>query len=205
MEKMKVRITFNEEVLGSAPANKDIYTDYVALNNPNYEKIEEEIESIPEDEKGVTVFPRMADGNPAIYDYQIRGYLKESIGALAKAGKDGYSGGKACSGIKAYKKTVDQQIFVKPRMVPYQNIGEKWSENIHYCERPLRAATPMGERIALAKSETVPAGAVIEFEIILLSDKLYPVVIEALDYGELHGMSQWRNSGKGTFTYELLD
>lgn len=28
--------------------------------------------------------------------------------------------------------------------------------------------------------------------------------MEWLDYGKLRGLGQWRNSGKGRFTYELL-
>lgn len=28
--------------------------------------------------------------------------------------------------------------------------------------------------------------------------------MERLDYGELRGIGQWRNSGKGRFTYEEL-
>ena len=29
--------------------------------------------------------------------------------------------------------------------------------------------------------------------------------MECLDYGKLRGLSQWRNSGKGRFTYEVLE
>lgn len=28
--------------------------------------------------------------------------------------------------------------------------------------------------------------------------------MEWLDYGKLRGLGQWRNSGKGRFTYEIL-
>ena len=73
------------------------------------------------------------------------------------------------------------------------------------CQRPLRASTPMGERIALANSETCPEGSYIEIEVTVLKDDLMPAVIEWLDYGKLRGLCQWRNSGKGRFVWEQLD
>jgi hypothetical protein len=70
------------------------------------------------------------------------------------------------------------------------------------CQRPLRASGPQGERVALAHSETVPPGSSIDFEIELLDESKWPVVKEWLDYGKLRGIGQWRNSGKGRFTYK---
>ena len=69
------------------------------------------------------------------------------------------------------------------------------------CQRPLRASTAQGERIALASSETVPAGSFIDVEITILKDDLEDMVKECLAYGKLHGMMQWRNSGKGRFEW----
>ena len=43
-----------------------------------------------------------------------------------------------------------------------------------------------------------------EITIKMLSDEHEKVVREWLDYGELRGLGQWRNSGKGIFTYEIL-
>ena len=43
-----------------------------------------------------------------------------------------------------------------------------------------------------------------EFDIKLLNDSLKGVVEEWLNYGELRGISQWRNSGKGRFTWESV-
>jgi hypothetical protein len=72
------------------------------------------------------------------------------------------------------------------------------------CERPLRAQTAQGERVALASSETVPAGCTLEFTVIALREDLLDYVEEWLDYGGLRGFGQWRNSGKGCFTWELV-
>ena len=68
----------------------------------------------------------------------------------------------------------------------------------------LRAATAQGERVALASSETLPAGTTCEFEVQMMRDELEPLVEEWLAYGELRGFGQWRNSGKGRFTCERV-
>lgn len=197
---MKVKITLIEEVLGSSPSNEELLATYIASKAPTDELTSEEIDNIKAQnaEDRITIFPRQADGTPFIYDYQIKGMLKESCKALAAAGKAGYPGGKACAGLKAYKKLIDGLIFVSPREIPYNMNGMR----MDYCERPLRASTPQGERVSIAKSETVPAGSTIEFEITCLDPKLEDMVRECLDYGKLRGLGQWRNSGKGRYTWE---
>lgn len=197
---MKVKITLIEEVLGSSPSNEELLATYIASKAPTDELTSEEIDNIKAQnaEDRITIFPRQADGTPFIYDYQIKGMLKDSCKALAAAGKAGYPGGKACAGLKAYKKLIDGLIFVSPREIPYNMNGMR----MDYCERPLRASTPQGERVSIAKSETVPAGPTIEFEITCLDPKLEDMVRECLDYGKLRGLGQWRNSGKGRYTWE---
>nr|DAU05106.1 MAG TPA: Type III-A CRISPR-associated protein Csm1 complex, Type III-A, CRISPR-Cas.9A [Caudoviricetes sp.] len=197
---MKVKITLIEEVLGSSPSNEELLATYIASKAPTDELTSEEIDNIKAQnaEDRITIFPRQADGTPFIYDYQIKGMLKDSCKALAAAGKAGYPGGKACAGLKAYKKLIDGLIFVSPREIPYNMNGMR----MDYCERPLRASTPQGERVSIAKSETVPAGSTIEFEITCLDPKLEDMVRECLDYGKLRGLGQWRNSGKGRYIWE---
>ena len=73
------------------------------------------------------------------------------------------------------------------------------------CQRPLRGQTAQGERISLANSEQIPAGTKIVFDILILDKKYEKLVIEWLEYGELRGVGQWRNSGKGRFTFKVLD
>jgi hypothetical protein len=60
-----------------------------------------------------------------------------------------------------------------------------------------------GPRVSLCRSETLPAGTQFTFSIRLLSDSLLPLVLEWLAYGELRGLGQWRNSGKGRFTVRI--
>ena len=102
--------------------------------------------------------------------------------------------------LTAYKKGIDGLIFVQPRMIPIHVNGE-----ITECQRPLRAQTAQGERVSLANSEQIPAGSTCEFEIVLLDDSHEKAVREGLDYGALRGIGQWRNSGKGRYSYESIN
>lgn len=201
---MKVKLTFMEEALGSTPAREDLLREYIASKAPDAASTEEEVAARGVDavaDERMTVFPRLADGRPMYWDYQINGFLKDAWQMLTRAGKAGYAGGKACAGVKAYKKVIDGLIFVYPRQIPIELHGLRMDT----CERPLRAATPQGERVSIAKSETVPEGSTLEFEIVCLDPALEACVVECLNYGEMRGLSQWRNSGKGRFSWEKLE
>ena len=203
---IRVRLTFLEESLGTASNDKDIHAEFIASKAPDApnrnEKIAEEIESIGVDEvvgKSMTVFPRDKDGNPIFYDYQIKGFFKDACSALQRC--KGEDIAKESCAMKAYKKIIDGCIFPEPRQIKIDMHGGEMG----ICQRPLRAQTAQGERVALASSETVPAGSTIEFTVVCLSDKYEAAVIEWLNYGRFKGLSQWRNSGKGRFTYEILN
>lgn len=197
MVTLKIRVKFEEEVLGTASANKDIHEEYIASKAPDAPSMSEEVAAIGAEEvfeKGMTIFPKDDEGNPIFWDYQWKGFLKDSFGALKRVAST------ECAKVKAYKKEIDGLIFVFPRKIPISLNGE-----MGICQRPLRASTAQGERIALASSETIPAGSTAEFEIRMLLDSHEKAVIEALNYGILRGFGQWRNSGKGRFTYEILE
>lgn len=193
---MKIKVTFLDEVLGTASADPEIHNDFIASKAPDAPSREEEIEAIGVDgviEKSKTVFPRNAKGEPILWDYQIKGFFKDACGMLRKVK------GSASEGIKAYKKEIDGLIFVSPRQIDIMFDGK-----IGSCQRPLRAQTAQGERVALANSETIPAGATIEITIQCLSGTHEKAVREWLDYGKLRGIGQWRNSGKGRFDWEEI-
>lgn len=198
MEIMKVRLTLIEKMLGTSPNNPEIYKEFFAAKAPNEATAEEELETLPTDgEKGMTVFGRrIEDGRPFLYDYHIKGFFKDSCQMLARLKNSGNESSK----IKAYKKIIDGLIFPAPREIPIIFEGE-----CGVCQRPLRAQTLQGERVALAMSETVPAGATMEFTIKVLDAALLPAVREWLDYGELRGLGQWRNSGCGRMVWDELD
>jgi hypothetical protein len=193
---MKVRVTTLEETLGTASANPEIHKEFIASKAPDALNTEEEVAAIGAEEvfeKGMTVFPRV-NGEAIAWDYQWKGFFKDACGALRKVTKS------ESAKIKAYKKEIDGLIFVGPRAIPIRHEGE-----ITLCQRPLRGQTAQGERIALATSEAIGPGAVMEFEITLLCDSHEKAVREWMDYGRLRGFGQWRNSGKGRFTWELLE
>ena len=205
---MKVKITFLEPVLGTWPNNKNIAEEFIASKAPDASTIEDEIAALGIDavtEKGKTVFPRNEAGEPVLYDYQVKGFFKDACGMLRRVGgKDEKAGKKKAANLSgkltAYKSVIDGLIFVQPRMIPIQVNGE-----IRDCQRPLRAQTMQGERVSLANSEEIPEGSTAEFEVLCLEKEHEAVVQEWLDYGILRGIGQWRNSGKGRFTYEIID
>lgn len=204
---LKVKITFLEPVLGTWPSNQNVARDFIAGKSPDAATIEDEVAALGADavaDKGMTVFPRNENGEPVLYDYQIKGFFKDSCGMLARVGGKTETGKKRAvneSGkLSAYKKVIDGLIFPQPRMIPIKVNGE-----IGDCQRPLRAQTAQGERVSLANSEEIPAGSTCEFEILLMDESLENAVLEWLDYGVLRGIGQWRNSGKGRFTFDIID
>ena len=201
MKKMTVKLTFIEDILGTLPFDKDIYVRFIlgrleekGVKLPD-ELRNEEINDLPVDEQlmqGMTIFPRTEDGNPFLYDYQVKGFFKGACSALKKI-PDTES-----SKIKAYKKEIDLLIFPSPRKIMFENA------EIDVCQRPLRAQTMQGERVTLAMSEAILAGATVTFDIGYFTDAHEKLIREWLDYGVLNGIGQWRNSGKGRFTWEEI-
>ena len=194
---LKIKVTFFEDILGTASGNPKLHEEYIASNAPDALTMKEEVEALGTEEvfeKAMTVFPRNEEGKPIVWDYQWKGFLKDAFSSLKKIPKT------ECGKIKAYKKEIDGLIFVYPRQIPIEVNGE-----IGVCQRPLRASTAQGERIALASSESIPAGSSMVFDIQCLLDSHEKAVIEALNYGRMRGFGQWRNSGMGRFKYEILD
>lgn len=199
MTKVHVKLTFTDDLLGTSSGNPELHREFIASKAPDAAKMEEEVASLgveAVEEKSMTVFPKMADGTPYLWDYQIRGFFKEICGAMR-----GIPGTKS-SKVKAYKKKVDNTIFVEPREIPLDLHGMKIAD----CHRPLRASTMQGERIALANSEVCPQGTTCEFDVLCMVDEDVDMLREWLEYGKYKGIGQWRNSGKGRFefTFQVL-
>lgn len=198
MHTMKVKLMFQEEILGTASNNPEIHSEFIASKAPDHMKREEEVAAIGVEEsieKAMTVFPRDEAGNPILYDYQVKGFFKDACGVLRQVP------GTKSSKLTAFKKKIDGLVFVSPRMIPLDIPDGK----LGTCERPLRAQTAQGDRVALANSETAPAGTTIEFEIQCLTKDMLSIVREWLDYGILRGIGQWRNSGKGKYVWQEID
>ena len=198
---LMVRLTFIADVLGTASNDKEIYSTYIASNAQNAPSKEEEIAAVGVDEsieKGTTVFPRTADGKPFLWDYQVRGFFKAACQSLQRCKGEDFA--KHTNALKAYRKILDQCIFVYPRKIDFDIHGD-----MGICQRPLRAETMQGPRVALASSETIPAGSTVEFTVNCLNEDWLMCVMEWLNYGQYCGFLQWRSSGAGSFVYEILD
>lgn len=191
----EIELTFTEDVLGGAPQDKELYTNYIADKRAdmNGDILAEELATLRED-KGKTGFHRLEDGTPIFYDYVVRGFFKDACGMLSRV-QDSES-----KKVKAYKKIIDGLVFVFPRKIPIQVVGE-----MGVLERPLRAQTAQGERVALAYSECIPAGSHMRFTLEVLDDKAVSeeLLREWFDYGRLRGLGQWRNGSYGRYSYTL--
>lgn len=188
LTKYNLKCTFTQPVLGSQ-ATKDVTSEFIATR-AGVEPSPDEQATLPEAlEKGTTVFHKH-EGAPVLFDYQVKGFIKEAGRVL---------NGRATGNVKALRSKVDANIFVSPRMIPLNCAGP-----IDFLERPLRADTPQGPRVALARSEQLPSGTSFACVITLLEGEVKEAVLrDMLDYGALKGIGQWRNGGYGSFEYEL--
>jgi hypothetical protein len=200
--KRKIKITLTEEMLGTKAANKDVFADFIASKAPDGDKRKEELETAEHREDAGTTIFHQQNGKVGLWDYQIKGFFKDACGAMKNAD------GSLSKQVVAYKSRIDQVIFPGPRFILVDLSGP-----VGICERPLRCETAQGPRVALARSETIPAGSSFEIEITTLAKSIgkgeASVVVddlinEWLDYGALRGIGQWRNSGKGRFTWEIV-
>lgn len=192
-----VRLHFIESVLGTAPMDPELYSNYIASKAPDAKSREEEIAMLTADgfmERAISGFLRDKKGRAGNLGYQMKGYLKEAT-KHEKRYQDSI-----CKKWTAHNAKIDGCIFIRPRFIPFELTGD-----ITVLQRPLRAQTPQGERVALAASEEVPAGSTQEFVIAMANSEFEKYVRRDLDCGEDHGTGQWRNSGHGRFLWEELD
>lgn len=202
----KFRLTGTDSLLGSCPANQEVFTEFLVGKTKTPEEKQAalaDVENIDENlEKGTTVFYRDKDGGLILKGYQVKGFLK----AAAKALKDQLN-------LKSYLSKTDTFVFIMEKDIPLMRDGKQIMEPDGYLERPLRCETAQGPRVSLAKSEEVNAPWYIDVTIRVVENagtaKSAPIdmdMVESfLDYGFLSGLLQWRNAGHGTFTFEELE
>lgn len=198
LKKLKIEIETSEPMLGTKTADPEVFTRFVASKRPDgpaRDELDAAARQDPDGSAGSTVFHRDEGGRPFIWDYQVKGFFKDACQSLRCAP------GSRSSAVKAYKKAIDGLVFVAPRRIP---LGLPEGGEVGVVERPLRAQTMRGERVALARSESVPAGTRLSVEVVLLDPALEPALREWLDYGALRGIGQWRNSGMGRFRWREL-
>jgi len=102
--------------------------------------------------------------------------------------------------VKNLKSKIDRFVFVEPR---YIWLREK-TDGIF--ERPLRAMTAQGPRVAMAYSEYLDVPLEFRVSIILIEHRelTFKKIERLLDYGKYKGIGQWRNGGFGAFTWERI-
>ncbi len=210
-ERRKYRFTLTENLLGTIPSKKDLFSAHVA-NEETQDDEREQMKDLEAGEAGYTTFMQDEQG-VYLYDFHVKGFLKEAGNVLkevvetstVKKTKDGPGGEpydlkSAQVGVKALKSKLDNFVFVFPRRIFLKDKVDG------VFERPLRAMTALGPRVALAKSDYVAAGTQFEVEIALLPHKelTWPLIEELLDYGQLKGLGQFRNGSYGRFTWEHI-
>ena len=207
---MKIMLTFTEELLGTKAADPAVFETYIGSLHPSGATLPDETKNAEETEAalkraaeqkemgGTTVF-HQRDGVIGIYDYQLKGFFKNSIGALNRFEAKERGG---LPKLAAYKTKIDHGLFVTERFLPLMLPP---GQACGFCERALRAETAQGLRVALTRSQTAPPGSWVQFELRIFDRSLKAYVIEALEYGRWHGLGQWRNSGKGRFDYRELE
>lgn len=196
-----VTIKFNavlcEKMLGTVPQDKELFTNFVAEKIATFqgspiktiEDHEEELETFPEG-RGATSFHSDKD-SIFIYNYMVLGNIKANIKILMDNG--------AIPKITNYKRICDLFLEIFPRRIRFHRDGELLTKPDDTLERSIRGFTPKGERTFLAKSDVINEGARFSFQIKILRNinGLTPeAVIEAAKVGKIHGLGQWRGSGK---------
>ena len=205
IEERTYRITGLTSLLGSSPANPSIRSAYLASKSADPVGIsEEEAAYLPNvEERGITVFLQDDEDSSCIYlDYQVRGFFKSALNALEADNK-----------VKQARCKVDKYLFVFPRKIHILRDGERVYDTDEDCERSLRAETMQGPRTTVTASEQIEAPWQMEFTLKLLKNNgsksssalTWEAVEEALNYGQLCGMGQWRTGGHGRFKWERVD
>lgn len=204
----KFKLTGTSPILGSIAMDKKVFTEYLAMRGKSPEEREKalnDVDNVPEGgeaaENKATGFYRDEDGNFILKEYQVKGFLKEAARCL-----------KDQLGLVAPVSKIDNYVFIREtNLTIHTKSGETVTSADAILDRPLRAMTAQGPRVALAYSEMVNDWS-IEFTLRVLQNEgskksvamTMDVIEELLDYGCLKGLLQWRNGGYGKFTYEKI-
>lgn len=216
LHRYRCTLYFQTSILGSASSNPDIYRDYIASKAPPGTETDSEVDLLPTSEQPKerpTVFRVKKDlagvEHPILLGYMIKGFFTEACKQLRDCGEPTFS-----AELTSFKKDIAGKLDICPYPLgeefPESERDDKRSILIHYDgeigynQRPLRADTPQGTRVALTSSQEIGPGAWVEFEIVVLGSRISENVLrEWLTYGEIKGAGQWRNGGHGKFTFEL--
>ncbi len=114
IEKMTVKITFTEDILGSLPADENLLTRFVSskIDDPMLQA--EEGDCLPERSRdsGHTVFPEDDEGI-FLWNYQVKGFLKEAANNM-----------KLAVGVKNLRSKINNFVFITERRIRIKRDGE---------------------------------------------------------------------------------
>ena len=200
LDRFRCTVEIIEPQLGTVPKDPNVYAAFIkkraeelGIDNTHGE-LDEELETIETvEEKGWTGFHK-DDKGPFVLNYMVKGQIKCALETLIEVG--------AIPKIKAYRKWADRMIHVYPRRIYFHRNGVNLAGTGKVLERPLRVMTPKGERVTVARSDTVEPGSRLTYEICILRNGKHltvNAVREALDYGWFLGLGQWRSAGWGNF------
>lgn len=183
-DKIEVRIKLTEDLLGTVAMDPKIYSTFIESKKPE-DITENESETVEKrEERGWTGYHKDENGL-FIYNYMIKGFLKEAGDVL-----------KAELGVKNLKSKLTKHLFVKPRRI---YLGQELADGV--LERPIRASTPQGPRVSLIRSDAILQGKELSFTLCLIPHKELNIdlIKELLEYGQFNGLGQWRSGSYGQF------
>lgn len=187
---MDVTLVLIEPMLGTVPYAPEVYRNFIATKAPVPADGEAEVETVEErEERGWTGFHKDEQGL-FLYDYQIKGMLKEL--ALIAYPKDNEA---KETGMKS---KVERFVYVAPRRI---YLGQTEADGV--VERPLRASTAQGPRVTVVRSDFIAAGKRVSFSLHILPGPVKEHHLKTiLALGIYRGQGQWRGGGYGRFTVE---
>lgn len=211
-EKYAVTIQLEQPMLATNAANQSIWAQHIAKSQREAlakegwteEAITKELEAtiagLSENDdlkEGLTTFFRSDTYNEDVYrkpefegyfvrDYMVKGFFKNAAQQL-----------KTFGALKQLKSKVTNHVFVTPWAIKIADLTEEFV----VVERPLRAQTPMGERVCIARSHALPAGRKLSFEVTSVGEVITAGCLkDLLAYGQFMGIGQNRANGYGNFS-----
>jgi hypothetical protein len=230
----EVTLRFTNDILGSAPANKQFYEKFLLsklikridqVKNKIAKAKNEEEKAILQDlldqlESEMAELPLIEDDSDMRLTIFYRAPYKDDITVpVIRAHqvlgflKYAFSSFKDQLGVKNPRDKVDRYIRVQPLNIFIYDtkIGDEYIVDApdDILERPIRATTPYGERVSVVKSEVIKSSdhsKLIRFKLILLKNKHidFEKIKSIFEYGQYNGISQWRSAGYGTFKVEKI-
>jgi len=202
VKRYAVTLTTITEMLGSIPADPEVYKRFIAekaKENKSYTaeeiavRTEAELASLnrEREEQGWSTFHKDENGIFQL-DYVIRGHMKEACASVT--GK---------SEVPVFKSKIDRWAFIFPQVIYWQREGNPVLKEDSVRERPIRVMTPQGPRTSLKRSDSLRVGVSISFEVHVLplgQRELNETRLrEWFAYGKYQGFGEWRNASYGRF------